>query len=479
MPHPTRRAFLAGSLGAIAAAGFQSPMAFGRGGLEVAVGAFLDDVRNGRLEHVRMALRQYPQLASATDREHRTAFALAYLNHHREVGEAILSAGYEPDLHESALALDWQRVDRLAERDPEKINAAHPIGGTVMVAAALGGAGSDIWHVYGQAGDPNVRPMGSERPSALRAAMEFHDLRTAEMTAASLLANGAEPNPAESDGISPLHIAAARGSAEIVEMLVRKGADVGALDQHGRTALELARQKKRDGVAALLEDHVSIPRDHSTSRRAYDVHGKPYHAPDIDSIDIRTRSLVVGASHFKFDDVKAAIAKDARLVHSVATTTEGAVEACAHTGQSAIVEFLLERGAPYSLLTATMLGDAARVRELLAEDPQRIHERGPHDFALLWYPILGEQSTDLLQLLVDAGAEIERQHHLGTTALHFAAGAGMVEHAEWLIEHGAYVNRIGRKFDAAGQTPLQLARARQRTDVEKLLLARGAVDLGA
>jgi hypothetical protein len=469
----TRRAFLASTVGAIGCAAV--PLSFSAAHAPVTddTARFLDLVRRGELEAVRAMLASDPSLRAATDDVGRSAFGLAFLHGHPQVGAVIRSHGYEPDLHESALALDWDRFAALGGAQPELVNAPHPIGGSAMVAAAMGGAGSDIWRVYSQTGDPNVRPAGRLRPSALRAAIEFADLARAEMTSASLLANGAQSNAREPEGRTALHVAAARGSRDITEMLIRKGAAVDALDQQGRTPIDLARAGRHVEVVRLLDKHADVPRDHNTSRYAYDAQGKPYRAPALDSIDIMARCNVVGAAHTQLEKVREAVNNDARLAHSVATTTEGAVEACAHTGQRPIVEFLLSHGAPYSLLTATMMDDKPRMRALLQEDPLRIHERGPHDFALLWYPIIGECSLDCLELLINAGAEIERHHHLGTTALHFAALAGATEHAEWLLEHSADVNRIGRKFSAEGDTPMQLAQRRGHTEMEALLRKHG------
>jgi hypothetical protein len=45
---------------------------------------------------------------------------------------------------------------------------------------------------------------------------------------------------------------------------------------------------------------------------------------------------------------------------------------------------------------------------------------------------------------------------------------------ELLINHGADVNRVGRKFGAAGETPLQMARRGADSRIAQLLIARGA-----
>lgn len=473
MHDPTRRSFIAASAAAVSL----GPVALAT--RQVAPGAaverFLGAVCAGDLTAATTMLDQDHSLLAACDRSGRSAFALAYLHEHSEIGAMIRDRGYAPDLHESALALDWERFASLAETRRKAIDRAHPIGGSAMVAAALGGAGSEIWRVYAEAADPNARPAGRHSPSALRAAFKISDLRRAELTAAMLLANGADPNQPEPRGDSTLHVAAARGSLELVEMLVRKGAEVHRVDDEGLTPLRRAEAAGHEAVAALLRDHAMIPRDHDSSRRVYDVHGAPYVAPDLADLDLVRRSRFVGASHFDMDTVRRESKAEPRLVHAIATTTEGAVEACSHTGRQPIVEHLLELGAPYSIVTAASRGDVPRVRALLAEDPLRVHERGPHDFALLWYPVIGDGSIALFEVLVNAGAEIERQHHLGTTALHHAAIGGTAEEIEWLIANGADVNRIGRKFGGEPLTPLDLARRRGRPEIEKLLLARGAL----
>jgi ankyrin repeat protein len=431
-------------------------------------------VRGGDLDAVRFLLDADPDLLAVRDAEGRSAFAVALLHGHRRIAELLRSRGWEPDLHESALALDWERLDSLAAASPHQVDADHPVGGSAMVAAALGGAGRAIWHVYAVGGHPDLPEQASRRRTALIAALEAPDLPTAELTAASLLGNGADPNARQPGPLSPLHVAASRGSLAIVEMLIRKGAEIGALDAEGRSARELALERGHREVAALLAAHAEIPRDHSTSRRAWDVDGRPYVAADLSHLPPALVTRTVGSAHFDLEATRSALESHPELAHATATTTEGAVEGGAHTGRQAIVELLLERGAPYSLPSAVMRGDLARVRALLDEDPLRIHERGPHDFALLWYPVIGGGRRDLAELLLARGAEVERQHWLGTTALHWAARWGQLEMAALLLERGADPDRVGRQFDDAGQTPHQVALDRGHDAVAQLLRDRGA-----
>jgi len=436
---------------------------------------FLDAVLEGDLARVRQALDLDPGLVHVRDEAGRSAFALALLQRHGELAELLRERGHQPDLHESALAVDWERFESLARQTPGVVNQDHPLGGTAMYAAAFGGAGTQIWRIYRYGGEPDESPRGKNGHSAVRAALEHPDLALAELTVASLLGNGADPGGPQLDGSSALHAAARRGSVALVELLICKGADVDARDRRERTALELALESGQGETAAVLRSHREIPRDHSTSRTAYDVDGKPYAPPDLSAFSVTTRGQVVGQSHTNLDAVRQAVERHPGLVHSVATTTEGAVEAGAHMGRGDIVDFLLGHGAPYSLPTAVMRNDLEHARVLLEEDPLRVNERGAHDFPLLWYPVIGKDLREMAELLIDHGARVERQHWLGTTALHYAAIGGQTEMAALLIERGgADVNRVGRKFDPAGVTALQIAEARGHESLAKLLRERGA-----
>lgn len=435
---------------------------------------FLDAVRVGALAEVTDRLERDPGLVHSRDEEGRSAFALALLAHHKEIADLLRERGHRPDLHESALALDWERVDSIAPTAPGVVNQDHPIGGTAMLAAAAGGAGRDIWRVFRYAGDPNADPRGAEGFTALRAALDYPDLATAENTAAALLSNGARPDLPQPDGRSALHVAAERGSMAIVEILLNKGADVSARDARGRSAIELAAAAGQSATQRMLADAEAIPRDSYSSREAYDFDGKPYVAPDLSSFDAMKREIVVGNSHSALEPVREAVGRHPQLAHATATTTERAVEAAAHMGRVDIVDFLLEHGAPYSLPTAVVRNDIARARALIQQDPARIHERGAHDFALLWYSVISRATPEMAAMLLSMGVEVEQSHWMGTTALHFAAMSGDTELIQLFVEHGADVNRVGRKFSPQGETPLQLAMARERTEAAKLLRDRGA-----
>lgn len=457
----TRRDFI--RIGAAATALAYTPLFLqGNNLLSIDDQAFLTACAKGQLEKVKQLVQGNKARLSAKDEAGRSGFALALLAGHRPVGQYLKEVGYETDLHESALDLDWERFGLLIGEETEKtahqINADHPLGGSTMWAAAAGGAGTNIWRIYAKSGDPNHLARGNKGSSPLQKALRFSDLNTAELTAASLLSNNTDPNPISNTDKPPLHIAAERGSIEMVEMLIRLGAEVDRRDGEGKRAIELAEAFGHQATWELLDNHKDIPRTSRTSRAAYKADGSAYELPDLSSIPLFKQLRLVGQAHGNLEAVQKAVASDPRITHAVATTSEKAVEAAAHTGRKKLVDFLLKNGAPYSLPTAVLLNDFTTVKRLLDEDPKRIEERGAHDFALLWYPVIGQCDLEMTQLLLDRGAKVEQQHFLGTTALHFACRRGPVELIALLIENGADVNRVSRKFKAEGLTPLQIAR---------------------
>ncbi len=73
----------------------------------------------------------------------------------------------------------------------------------------------------------------------------------------AFLARGADPAATDPNGATALTWAVAKGDADSVRDLLAAGANPGHPDHHGVTPLDLARRKKHDSLAALLEAAVT------------------------------------------------------------------------------------------------------------------------------------------------------------------------------------------------------------------------------
>jgi hypothetical protein len=79
-------------------------------------------------------------------------------------------------------------------------------------------------------------------------AVKASDIRTVRY----LIARGANVNIVDKNGMTALHIAAINGNTELVDLLVKMGADVARLDHQGRTAAEYVPEKKVDSIGLIL-----------------------------------------------------------------------------------------------------------------------------------------------------------------------------------------------------------------------------------
>jgi hypothetical protein len=111
----------------------------------------------------------------------------------------------------------------------------HPATGQSLIDAARRGDVAEVRRMLKAGADPNVRAGVNDWP-ALMHAVHKHQLGTA----AALLDGGADPNRGYPNNYTPLMMAAAYGHADMVRLLLSRGAKTRIVDQHGATALDLA-----------------------------------------------------------------------------------------------------------------------------------------------------------------------------------------------------------------------------------------------
>jgi cytohesin len=332
---------------------------------------------------------------------------------------------------------------------------------------------TDFYRLQTLGADPDGNPKGLHGVTPAYGAIECKREADALCGAVNLLSNGAHVNAPQREGDSLLHVAARRGDISVVRYLMRRGADLRARDAYGRSPLDHALQQGHEAVAELLRHPENVPLDDVSVRYAFDAGGGAVEWPDLSDIPRREREGVTGPSHFDLPGVRAIVEPDPRRAFGRSSQNELAIEACGHTGAREIARFLLDQGLPQSFCTSLSIGDLDRARELLEISPSCIHERGPHDFATMWYAAIGGGNVEAAELLLEHGVEVD-QESMGTTCLHWAAMRGQMDLATFLVEKGAELEAIGFKWDAAGHTPLMQAQERGQEAMVRLLRDLGA-----
>lgn len=114
------------------------------------------------------------------------------------------------------------------------------------------------------------------------------------------------------------------------------------------------------------------------------------------------------------------------------------------------------------LFAAVERGDVAAAEEVLTVDPGAVHD--PLDPSMPDQPLhRASQRGDaaMVDLLLRAGAQVDARGAGGATALHYAVCGDHVQTAACLLTAGA----DPRAVDAAGETPIALARSPRMLDL--------------
>ena len=126
-------------------------------------------------------------------------------------------------------------------------------------------------------------------------------------------------------------------------------------------------------------------------------------------------------------------------------------------------------GSAENLAEVAKRGDLEAVSRLLESGVDvDMEDNKPHATALMW--AAHEGYPDIVRLLIEHGAEIDKRKVTSETALCFAAQQGWIEAIKVLVQHGADVNISGWQ----GASALEAARKKGHQEVEDYLRQAGA-----
>ncbi|KAA0166760.1 hypothetical protein FNF31_01135 [Cafeteria roenbergensis] len=241
---------------------------------------------------------------------------------------------------------------------------------------------------------PAHLPFGSglEREPALNQAC-----RTGQVeTAASLLANGADPNEQTGAGVLPLFDAARNGHTEIVALLLEHRADVNLADSEGNTALMAAAESGNTEVAKMLLGHGA------------DAEAK----------------------------------NEVWLVASLFRSTALVLACCG--GHTELAALLVDHGANVNtvgqdnctaLHFASLLGHEQTARWLLDHGAE-VDVKGSSDLLTAFHVACKKGNTAMAKLLLDHGADVNTCARDGHPAMVHACASGCVELVALLLDRG-------------------------------------------
>lgn len=316
---------------------------------------------------------------------------------------------------------------------------------------------------------------------------------------ALILKAGADVNGAAPNGVTPLMIASANESTEIVKFLLEAGAraTVNSADDRGRTALMRVPQYRsssktiaelliaaganvnstdKDGKSALMiaTQTASVEVIRALVNAKADVNLKDKEG---------STALIFAAQTFSVEAVEVLIKAGARIDEPDDKGWTPLMRASArylNDSGADVVKLLLDAGANIHAVnkegqTALMLAarwyDEAAIKHLIAAGAS-LKATDSKGQTVLMHAFQSTSSINL-KLLFDAGARetVNVKDQRGSTALMYSTGKYYAaEYATQLLAAGATINDV----NSEGQSALMLAAQNGSEETVKALLARGA-----
>jgi ankyrin repeat protein len=294
-------------------------------------------------------------------------------------------------------------------------------GLTLLHEAARGGSAEGVEHILGYGADIDARDNSNATPLA----MACRNAKGSDNIVQVLLAAGANISVVDKWGFSPLHELARNMRTKAALMLLETGkADLTLRTQSGVSALDFAAGKgDYDLVQSLLERGASVQSEPGSDSALHYAVGAD---TDDNLYTIVERLLDEGC------DVNAKNAKGWTPLHSLLA---------AKKEKENIVRLLLSRGADINMSDNN--GDT--VLNCLAR-----HSRA---------------SESMLELLIESKADVSLANHEGMTPLHKLASNGLAAHVRRLLKAGAHSSAK----DKYNRRPIQYAARTNEATVRALL----------
>ncbi|MCG9911178.1 MAG: ankyrin repeat domain-containing protein [Flavobacteriales bacterium] len=174
-------------------------------------------------------------------------------------GIAFTSLAKAQDIHSAVLKDDTLMVKE-AIKNGADINARDKYGASPLMTAARWGNIPMVQFLLRNGATPD-QPRSEAGRTALHVACAYYG---GMQICKALIAAGADVNAVTQKGESPLMLAATNGKADVVELLLQRGADKQKKDNSGKTALDYARNAevsdwtKNTNKDALIDKEKTI-----------------------------------------------------------------------------------------------------------------------------------------------------------------------------------------------------------------------------
>jgi len=210
--------------------------------------ALIEAVKAADLDAVTALLDASPEVIKGRPADGASPLLLAAYQGADDVVALLCERGLEPDVFEATTLGDVARLSLLVIADAGQVRAYSPDGWTPLHLACYFGQAQAAGLLLARGAAINAVSTNPARNTPLHAAIAgARDHEIIER----LLAQGADVNAVADGGVTPLHLAAARGDVALIDLLLARGAEV-AKTKDGRTPEALATERGHPEAADRL-----------------------------------------------------------------------------------------------------------------------------------------------------------------------------------------------------------------------------------
>ncbi len=273
-----------------------------------------------------------------------------------------------------------------------------------------------------------------------------------------------------------LHAAAVSGNLKAVRKHLAGGADINQV-VNGELAISCALKNRHWDIAKFLLNRKCD----MTKRQQWEVTPLHVAAASETPVELLTKMLKLGADINATDNCgetplcHAATAGNLEIVDWLldhgADVTHGREDSatpvyCAlRRHHVELASHLIDRGGKATLHQAVQCNHLARARQKLNSGADANHEKDPHRMESPLEMAIWLDSTDMVTLLLEFGADPNQQDMSGNASLHEAVLKGSAKMVKLLLAHGADPDLPG----GAGLTPIELAHRKDRSHLANLM----------
>ncbi|CAI5789747.1 repeat domain-containing 17 isoform X2 [Podarcis lilfordi] len=419
----------------------------------------MEAAREGHEEMVALLLGQGANINAQTEETQETALTLACCGGFLEVADFLIKAGADIELGCSTPLMEAAQEGHLELvkyllAAGANVHATTATGDTALTYACENGH-TDVADVLLQADADLEHESEGGRTPLMKAARAGH-----VCTVQFLISKGANVNRTTANNDhTVLSLACAGGHLSVVELLLAHGADPTHRLKDGSTMLIEAAKGGHTSVVCYLLDYpnnlLSAPPPESTQLTppSHDLNRAP-------RVPVQALPMVVPPQ--EPDKPPANVATTLPIRNKAVS---GRASAVSNTPTHSIATSVSQ---PQTPAPSPIISPSAMLPVYPAIDIDAQTESN-HDTALTLACAGGHE--ELVQTLLERGANIEHRDKKGFTPLILAATAGHVGVVEILLDNGA---DIEAQSERTKDTPLSLACSGGRQEVVELLLARGA-----